>query len=865
MLYDRYMTKSIKRLFEGFQPENYNLTINPDRTTMTFTGSVTITGRKVGRPSERLTFHQVDLQAQSATIVKHDKKGDQEYIVSRINNQDSLQEMRLHTDETLYPGNYTVTIQFSGKIPRSMTGLYPCYFKNDGKDDFLLATQFESHHAREVFPCIDEPEAKATFDLTVSHEKDLVALGNMPVKSAVPSEAREGYTETTFDTSPIMSTYLLAFVIGDMHKVSGQTKSGVEVNIWSPVSQPKEALTFALDVAIRSTEFFEDYFGVAFPLPKSDLVGLPDFAVGAMENWGLMTYREACLYVYPDAPSQSTKETVALVVSHEVSHQWFGNLVTMKWWNDLWLNESFANIMEYEAVDTLFPDWHIWNSFVTSEGLQAYRRDATPGVQAVKTDVNHPDEINSIVDPSIVYAKGGRLLYMLKNYIGEDAWRKGLTEYFKTHAYKNTVGADLWQSLSKASGKDIATFMNPWLERSGYPVITIDQTKDSAHITQQHFLDNQEKVDPTRVWPVPLFATDEAVPKLLDVASTETTLSTPEFIHINDAAKGHFITRYSSPEHRAYLKEQVEQKQLDTIDRLMLLSNSSMLGRAGYESFGETLQLLSAYTDETEEAVWDIMSLVVADTRRFVSADESLEPAIKKLVGKLVKTERTRLGWEEQPTDSPADQKLRATVIALSAYAEDEDTVAKALELYDGYKANPSIVSAELRGIVFTVAVKEQYKDVMAYLQNLYTETNNSDLQRDISGALTATRLPEQALGLLEFIKNPDDVKPQDADYWMVYLLRNRYCHDVTWQWMEDNWDTWIEEVYGKDKTYDMFPRYAASSCSTPKQLERYTAFFEAKKDQPALRRNIEIGIEEINNRVAWLQRDLKAVQDFFS
>jgi aminopeptidase N len=858
------MTKTVARLYQTFQPEHYTLTVHPDKQTLTFSGQVIIQGKKTGRPSKRITLHQNGLKITEASIVRHDKKDDKSFAVTRINNQKSSHEVRLHADDLLYPGAYTITVAFQGTITTDMIGLYPCFFTRDGVEDFLLATQFESHHAREVFPCIDEPEAKATFDLTVSHEKNLVALGNNPVKATSESALRPGFIETTFETSPKMSTYLLAFVIGDMHSVSGKTKSGVNVNIWSPVTQPKEALNFALDVGIRTIEFFEDYFQTPYPLPKIDHVGLPDFAVGAMENWGLVTYREACLYLYPDAISQSTKEMVALVIAHETSHQWFGNLVTMKWWDDLWLNESFANMMEYEVIGALFPEWHIWDSFVTNEGLQAYRRDATPGVQAVKTEVNHPDEISTVFDPSIVYAKGGRLLYMLKNYLGENDWRTGLTEYFKVHQFSNTRGSDLWDALSKASGKDVGNFMNPWLERSGYPVISVDQHGSHIKISQEHFLDNRDKADKTRIWPTPLFASSADIEHILDTTSLEQTLPNDEFIQINQEAKGHYMVRYASEAHKAALQHGVTDKTLSTIDRLTLLSNSSMLARAGYEPFADTLKFLQAYSNETEEPVWDSISLVLADARRFVDVDENLEQPIKALASRLVATEYKRLGWEEQPTDTAADQKLRATVVGLSAYAEDAETIAKAMELFDAYKDDASIVSAELRGIVFVVAVKQQHPNAIDYLLKLYTDTNNSDLQRDIAGALTATKSPTQAIELLDFAKNPKNVKPQDADRWLFFLLRNRYCRSVAWQWMEENWDSWIIHTYAKDKTYDMFPRYAASVCSTPAQLARFQAFFEPKKDQPALSRNIEIGVEEITNRVAWLKRDLAAVQAFF-
>lgn len=858
------MTKTVARLFDTFQPTHYELTLHPDKSAMTFTGSVTITGKKTGRPSKRITLHQNGLKITEATIVKHDKNGDKPYKIARINNHGSFQEVRLHADELLYPGSYTVIVEFSGVITRGMSGLYPCFFNYEGVEHTLLATQFESHHAREVFPCIDEPEAKATFDLTVSHEKNLVALGNNPVKETKDSVMRAGFTETTFETSPKMSTYLLAFVIGELHSVSGKTKSGVAVNIWGTIAQPKESFTFALEAAIGCIEFFEDYFHTPYPLPKADHVALPDFSSGAMENWGLITYREAVLLLYPDAISQSTKETIALVVAHETSHQWFGNLVTMKWWDDLWLNESFANMMEYEAVDALYPDWNIWDSFITAEGLSAYRRDSTYGVQAVKTTVNHPDEISTLFDPSIVYAKGGRLLYMLKNFVGESAFRTGLQEYFQKHAYSNTTGTDLWEAIGDASKLDIADFMNPWLERSGYPVISIRQTGADITIRQQHFLDDAAKADTNRIWPVPLFASNSDVERVLDTKGLQQTLSDTSWVTLNTGAKGHYIVRYETDEHKNELTRQIEAKEMSTIDRLTLLSTSSMLARAGYDSFGDTLKLLQAFNKETEEPVWDIMALILADTRRFMDIDESLEAPIKKLIRSLITTEYKRLGWEELATDSAADQKLRGTILGLGAYAEHPEIVQHALDLYDAYKSDPNVVSAELRGIIFSVAVKSAHPHAITELLEVYAATNSSDLQRDITGAVTSTKSVDEAETLLGLATDASKVKPQDADRWLFYLLRNRYARDFAWQWMEDNW-RWIEDTYKKDKSYDYFPRYAASVCSTPEQLTRYRAFFEPKSNDPMLTRNIAIGLSEIESRVQWLQRDITAVKKFFT
>ncbi|MGH7194736.1 MAG: M1 family metallopeptidase, partial [Candidatus Saccharimonadales bacterium] len=366
-------------------------------------------------------------------------------------------------------------------------------------------------------------------------------------------------------------------------------------------------------------------------------------------------------------------------------------------WDDLWLNESFANMMEYEAVNAIFPEWEVWDSFINHEGLSALRRDATPGVQSVKQAVNHPDEISTLFDHSIVYAKGGRLLYMLKNYVGEDAFRKGLTDYFKRHSYKNTSGSDLWDALSEASGSDVGAFMDPWLTRSGFPVIKVRQKGKELALRQEHFLDNPEKSDPGRVWPVPLFASDKNVPKLLTRKDTSCVLSSDEYVRVNQGALGHYIVDYDSPRHREAIIGLLRQGKLDNPERLMLLNDASMLARAGYQCYGSVLKMLEAYSDETSESVWEMISLIIGETRRFIDLDEGLEAKIKRLVRGLVATEYKRLGWTEKTGEPAADTKLRATIVGLGTYAEDPEIISKGKKLFEAYRKDPSSVATELR------------------------------------------------------------------------------------------------------------------------------------------------------------------------
>lgn len=853
------MSKNVRRLYEGFKPASYKLWLAPNTDTMKIDGKITIVGRKTSRPSQRLTFHQNGIKVTAATIIKKDKKQSILVPLSRIAHHKSLDEVRLHTQELLYPGTYEIELTYEAKIQSGMHGIYLSSFEVDGQKKKLVSTQFESHHAREGFPCIDEPEAKAEFDVTLVSPAKEVVLGNMPIKQQTEDNGR---ITTTFETSPQMSTYLLAFVYGDLQCREAKTSTGVDVRIWSTKAQPLDSLDFALKTAVDATEFYNEYFGTPYPLAKCDHVAIPDFSSGAMENWGLITYRERCLLVDPVTTPQSALEYVCMVICHELSHQWFGNLVTMKWWDDLWLNESFANVMEYVATNHLHPEWNIWNEFVTQEGLAALRRDSIAGVQAVRTGVRHPDEISTLFDGSIVYAKGGRLLHMLMNYVGEEDFRSGLKDYFKAHAYGNTSGDDLWKAIGNASGKDIAGFMNPWLFQSGYPVVDVQQNGTELTITQHHFLTDSAKTD-GRLWPVPLLAAEAQLPTELTDKTLQVSLSSEQFVRLNQGFVGHYLVHYSNPKQISWLAQLAKNKEISIADRLMLLNTASLMAHARQDSFVVALKLLEHYINEDSEPVWDIMSLVISDSRRFVDSDPQIEPLIKALVRGIIGKQYQRLGWEKIPGESSSDTKLRAGIIGLGVYSEHPQISAKALELFTAYKLDNAAVPAELRRIVFSAAVRSQYEDAFNFLIDLDQHTTNVDLKQDILGSTTATRDSNQLSVLLARLKDQNLVRLQDVDHWLINILTNRFGQQLAWDWLRDNWQ-WLEQVFGDDKSYDYLPRYAATAFATRQRLKEYVAFFDPLKDQPALTRNISIGIEELTNRVKWVESDLPKVQEYF-
>lgn len=818
------------RLLDTFVPAHYDLSLTIHRQKRTFAGTVTITGNALHH--HHLSVHAKDLAITSATV--DGKKA------TTSHDEDIL---TIHHDD-IHPGEHIVVIHFSGVMTDSMHGMYPCYYTVDGEKKELVATQFESHHAREVFPCVDEPAAKATFAVTLStDDTEVIVLSNMPESSR---RIEDGLLVTVFETTPIMSSYLLAWVIGDLHKVSGKTANDVEVSIWATKAQPKKSLTFALEVATRTIDFFDDFFATPYPLPKSDHVALPDFSSGAMENWGLVTYREVALIVDPAHSSVDHKQRAALVIAHELSHQWFGNLVTMAWWNDLWLNESFASVMEYVALDALYPEWDIWLEFNGNDVIHALRRDALDGVQPISVTVSHPDEIATLFDPSIVYAKGARLLRMLETYIGDEAMRKGLQTYFARHAYGNTVSDDLWSCLSEASGEDVAGVMHTWMNQAGYPVITatVDDNKHGSIIlTQQQFFIGQKNSD-NRLWRIPLVSTDPALPPILDTPSIWVTPSQHP-LSLNHNSASHYITHYDE----ALLNQVLSSvDNLTTANRLKIIHEQLLLVQAEIAPPTQLLRLLDAFRHEKTEAVWGALSVVISEIRKFIATDEEADAALRKFVADLARQEYQLLGWDEKPHESLDTKKLRPVIIGLMLYGEDPEALQQAADRYDSKQIER--LDPELRVSILSTAVRRQ-QPATAFTELLqhYKKTQNSELQNDLAMAITSTKQPTEIDTILTVLTDADTIKPQDAAHWIVWTMRNRYGTEATWTWLQSHWN-WIDETFSTDKSYDAYPRYVASVLSTPQHLKEYTDFFTPKLSVVALRRNIEVGLGELAHRV---------------
>lgn len=847
------MKKDVTRLYKQFQPSHYILDIKPDKTTMRFTGSVIISGQKTGRPSKRITLHQHGLKVTAATITHNDKNGDTSIHVERINHQKSFDEVRLHTSQMLYPGKYTIRVVFEGLITENMNGIYPCFYNNNGTKEIIIATQFESHHAREAFPCIDEPEAKATFDVTLTGPADEAILSNTTVLSSKVT----GDTQTvTFNTTPHMSTYLLAFVIGKLQKKQGQTKSGVVVSAYATADNLQHT-DFALSVATRCLDFYDEYFAIPYPLEKLDLIALPDFASGAMENWGCVTFREQALLVDEQNTSLPAKQYVAMVVAHELAHQWFGNLVTMRWWTDLWLNEGFASWIEYLAVHELFPEWHMWTQFIVDEQHRALKLDALEHTHPVEVAVHHPEEIRTIFD-TISYSKGASVIHMLHEYLGAQEFRDGLRHYLDRHKYANTDTIDLWQALEEIADKPVKDFMHAWTSQPGFPIVRATIEADSLTLNQTRFFINPESPqNGSEIWPIALLSGKDTMPDIFSEKSKQISRAAQD-VKLNTGQSGFYRVAYNAS-HLKRLGELITRNHLSSLDRLGILDDVFETAKAGYIHTIDALNFLSVFRNEQDYAVWDVIATSLGSIKSVMDS-EDLRDNMKPFVRELCNGQLQRLGWEQSPNESYFDSLLRPVIIGLMAGADDPAVIDEIQARFNAMQ-QPEDIDPNFRSVIYGTAARLGDRDTFNKLVSLHNGSNSSEERVTLAGAITSFRddsIQNDALAMI----TDGSVRLQDVSYWVAYSFMNRFSRDKTWMWMQHNW-TWLMDKLGTDLSFSRFPQYAANAFSDATFLDKYTEFFESRKT-PAFDRAIKQGAETLTWHIAWRDRDLAELLSFF-
>lgn len=828
---------AIPRLYETFQPNHYDLFLDISRENKLIVGKTTITGHVA---TTDLALHQHDL------VVETLKVNGQAVDFTMDNDQDQV------TFKADQPGEIEVEVTYHAPLTDNMNGIYPSYYNVDGQAKQLVSTQFETYFARQAFPSIDEPEAKATFSLAIKFDEkpEESVISNMPEQ-----KVEEGVHY--FDKTVKMSTYLLGFALGDLQSKKTKTNSGVEIGVFATKAHPADNLDFALDIAKRSIEFFEDFYQTPYPLPHSWQVALPDFSAGAMENWGVVTYREACLLVDPKNSSTATKQYVATIVAHELAHQWFGDLVTMKWWDELWLNESFANMMEYVATDFLEPDWHIWESFNAVEVQKALHRDAILGVQPVHVEVHHPEEIDALFDPAIVYAKGGHLLVMVRALIGDDALRNGLKQYFAKKKYGNATGDDLWAALGEASGKNIGAIMHSWLEQPGYPVVSVKVEDGRVKVSQKPFsIGGDKSAVPnadSRIWQVPLAASAVSAPDLLttetmDLGDYETLQRESDgAFTLNVGNTGHYIVQYDD----TLLAEQVANlEKANAISQAQFLQNNLLLAQAGQGSFADLLWVLPKLADSTSELVQSLFYQVIAQVKAFATDGSDLEKNLQTFVNDLSKQQLIRLGFDKRAGESVDDEMVRAEVLSAALFAKNADLVAHAHQVFEEAGGDVTKLPANGRAVILKNEI-QNFNTQEKFNQFLtdYQKTVEAALKSDLEAALVTSQDESQLETLVANYQNADVIKPQDLRGWFQGILGNDKGQALAWDWAKNNWD-WLEDRLGGDMSFSSYVTVISRIFKTAENLAEFKAFFTPKLDQPGLAREIVIDQAVIENRV---------------
>ncbi|WP_318766889.1 M1 family metallopeptidase [Lactiplantibacillus carotarum] len=824
--------------YETFQPEHYDIYIDINRATKQFSGKSTITG---DAQTKEVLIHQNFLTINGV-------QADGQDVPFTVDND--IQGIRIELAKT---GKVTLAIDYSAKLTDTMMGIYPSYYEVNGEKKQIIGTQFETTAARQAFPCVDEPEAKATFDLAIKYDEHAgeTILSNMP-------EKREADGVHYFDTTVRMSTYLIAFAFGELQGKETKTKSGVTVGVFGTKAHQANELDFALDIAKRSIEFYEDFYQTPYPLPHSWQLALPDFSAGAMENWGLVTYREAYLLLDPDNTALEIKQRVATVIAHELAHQWFGDLVTMKWWDNLWLNESFANMMEYVAIDALEPDWHIWETFQVSEASMALQRDATDGVQSVHVQVEDPAEIDSIFDGAIVYAKGARMLVMVRGMIGDDALRKGLKQYFINHKYGNATGDDLWQALGDASGIQVGDIMNTWLEQPGYPVVTAAIEDGQLTIAQQQFFIGEgEEVG--RLWKMPLNSNYDAAPAIFgdravtlgDYAQLRQASGQP--FRLNVGNNSHFIVKYDQTLMDDILAHVDD---LSNIDQLQLLQDLRLLAEGRQISYATIVPLLGRFAASDSTLVNVALYQLAGNLRKFVTPDSDEERQLQALYDQLSADQVKRLGWTPKAGDSFDDQLTRPYILSATLYAKNQGSILAAHELFEANADHLASLPADTRVFILRNEVKNFGNAALFdQLLNDYRQSADASYKADICDALTATPDAKLIAKLVAAFEDAATIKPQDLRAWFRGVLANDEGQQAAWDWLRNDW-AWLEATVGGDMEFTTYITVTSRIFHTAQRLAEFKAFFEPKLNTPGLTREIKMDTKVIASRVELVEAE---------
>nr|OQO21284.1 hypothetical protein B0A51_10340 [Rachicladosporium sp. CCFEE 5018] len=862
------ISKGREVLPKNVKPLHYDLTLEPNFEKFTYEGTVVIE-LDVVEDTKSISLNTLELDIHSTKITSGDTTVTSSPTLSF--DEDS-QTTKIEFNDTIPAGRKaTLTQKFTGTLNDKMAGFYRSSYKGaDGKDAYLATTQMEATDARRAFPCFDEPALKATYTVTLIADEKMTCLSNMDVASEKAVEAAGSGPKrkvVTFNKTPLMSTYLLAFIVGEL-KVYETNEFRVPVRVFCTPDKEIEHSHFSAKLGAQTLKFYEEQFDSKFPLPKMDMVAIPDFAAGAMENWGLVTYRVVDLLLDEKNSSASTKQRIAEVVQHELAHQWFGNLVTMDFWDGLWLNEGFATWMSWYSCNIFYPEWNVWQSYVTDNLQSALGLDSLRSSHPIEVPVKRADEINQIFD-AISYSKGSCVIRMISKYLGEDVFMEGIRRYLKKHAYGNTQTEDLWAALSDASGKDVERVADIWTKNIGFPVVTVtENTKDSTiHVKQNRFLrtaDVKPEEDKT-LFPVILgLRTKDGINEDLTLNDREADFKVPDldFYKINADHSGIYRTSYT-PQRLAKLGENAKAGLLTVEDRAGMIADAGALSAAGYSKTSGLLSLVKSFDAEPDFVVWDELTARIGAIRSaWIFESQDKKDALRTFQRDLVAKKSHELGWEFKPSDGHIQQQFKALLFGAAASAGDEKTKTAAFEMFEKFTAGDrSALHPNLRSSVYAVVLRYGGAKEYDALVHEYTTAATSDERNAALRSLGRAQSPELIQRTLAYSLSPQ-VKEQDVYLPLAGLRAHKEGIEAFWAWMKENWETLRKKMPPSFTLLGSTVSMATSGFTKQEQLEDVEAFFKERSTK-GFDRNLAQSIDAVRAKIGWLERDGKDVEDW--